>query len=627
MNNLYQRRFFVWLICLVTSSFLFAQATPQLIGAGQTPNIIVTTSNAQATTAGENTLSNEGFIPNNNAASRFLQQAGFGPNYNEIMALGSTGLEAWLEQQFTIPRGLNCVNRVIEINNIKNAGAGTPDGGAWDWFWDYAFWEYSMTTSDVLRQRTALALTEILVISRNSGFGENPYPFASFYDMLVDNAFGNYRDILGAVTRQSAMGLYLTYMNNPKQDTIYELDWDVWPPDTLSRQVIFPDENYAREVMQLFTIGLCELNIDGTCKKEENGVDIPTYDNVDIAEFSKIFTGYTWATQFSWCERGFGCPSADFDGDYARNMVMNDNFHEPGPKTLLNGHVVQPRNPVDGEADIEEALDNLFNHPNVGPFIGKLLIQRLVTSNPSPAYVERVARAFNGESHYSSERGDMQAVIKAILLDDEARNCQSQNDINFGMLREPFVRYLQLVHSFDLSSPSGVYRNVMYSIADQFGQKIFTSPSVFNFFQQDYQPIGPIEQEGLYAPEFQITNSQTIAGYMNALNNWLFFGNVVDDWGWGYEGSVDYDNDRAVLDFSAEVTLVDNDKLPALLDRLDLILAHGQLSQRTKSTIIAVVKEMPIEGYNEANTQMLRLNRVQMAVYLVMASPEYLINK
>jgi len=619
MNNLHQGRFFALLICLFTTSFLLAQATPQLIGVGQNSNITVTTSSTQAGTSGENTLSNEGFKPNNNAASRFLQQASFGPNYNEIMALSSTGLEDWIDNQFMLVRGLNCVNRVTDITNIKNAGAGTPDGGAWDWFWDYAFWEYSMTTSDVLRQRVALALTEILVISRNSGFGENPYPFASFYDMLLDNAFGNYRDILGSVTRQPAMGLYLTYMNNPKQDTTYEIQGG----DTLSVQITFPDENYAREVMQLFTIGLCELNIDGTCKKDENGVDIPTYDNVDIAEFSKIFTGYTWANP--WCE--FGCGSTDWYGDIVQNLVMVNNYHDPSSKTLLNGHVIQPRNPINGEGDVDEALDHLFNHPNVGPFIGKLLIQRLVTSNPSPAYVERVAKAFNGESHYSSERGDMQAVIKAILLDDEARNCQSQNDPNFGMLREPFVRYLQLVHSFELSSPSGVYRNVMNTISEQFGQKIFTSPSVFNFFQQDYQPIGPIEEAGMYAPEFQITNSQSIAGYMNALNNWLFYGNVVDDWGWGYEGSVDYNNDRATLDFSTEITLVDDDKLLELLDRLNLILTHGQLSQRTKDAIIEVVKEMPIVGYNEDNTQFLRLNRVQMAVYLVMASPEYLINR
>jgi len=618
MNNGHQMRLFVWLICTVTTSFLFAQTNSQLIGVGQASNITVTTSNSQAGTTGKNTLSNEGFKPNNNAASRFLQQAGFGPNYNEIMALSSMGMEDWIDQQFATPIGLNCVNRVKEILNMKNAGAGTPEGGTSWWFFDYAFWEYSFSTSDVLRQRVALALSEILVISRSSSFGTNPYPLAYFYDTLLDNAFGNYRDLLGDVTRQPSMGLYLTYMNNPKQDTTYEIQGD----DTLSVQIIFPDENYAREVMQLFTIGLCELNMDGSCKKDENGEDIATYNNVDIAEFAKIFTGFTYATPF--CE--FGCHSRDFPGDYAKNMVMINSAHDAGTKTLLNGHVVQPRNPVDGEADIDEALDNLFNHPNIGPFISKLLIQRLVTSNPSPAYVKRVARAFNGESHYSNERGDMQAVIKAILLDDEARNCQAQSDPTFGKLREPFVRYLQLMHSFNLSSPSGVYRNTMANLDHQLGQNIFSSPSVFNFFQQDYQPIGPVEEAGKYAPEFQITNSLTIAGYMNALNDWLFYDKLVFDNGWGYEGSIN-DNDKAALDFSVEESLVDNHTLPQLLDRLDLILAHGQLSQRAKNIIMDVLKEMPIDGYNAANTLFLRLNRVQMAIYLVMASPEYLINK
>lgn len=622
MNNLHQQRFFALLICLSITISLFGQATPVLIGVGQNSDVVVTTSNTQAGSDGANTLSNEGFMPNDNAASRFLQQASFGPNYSEIMALSNTGLENWLEQQFALPKGLNCVNRVTEITDTKNVGAGTPDGGAWDWFFDYAYWEYSMSTNDVLRQKIALALSEILVISENSSFGENPYPFAYYYDMLLDNAFGNYRTILGEVTAQPSMGLYLTYMNNPKQDTTYEIDWSGGFPDTLNKMVSFPDENYAREVMQLFTIGLCELNIDGTCKLDENNNPIPTYDNVQIAEMSKIFTGYTWANP--WCE--FGCGSTDLYGDIVQPMVMLNNYHDPNAKTLLNGYVVEARTPVDGLADINEALDHLFNHPNVGPFIGKLLIQRLVTSNPSPAYVKRVAKAFNGDSHYSNVRGDMQAVIKAILLDDEARNCEAAADPTFGMLREPFVRYLQLVHSFDLSSVNGPNRNVMVSITERFGQKIFNSPSVFNFFQADYQPIGPIAEAGKYAPEFQITNSQSISGYMNALNQWLFYGQIVDDWGLGYADSVN-EGDYPELDLSAEMALTDNGQIRELLDRLDLILAHGQISQRSKDLMVPAIQEMSIDGYNEENTLYLRRQRVNLAIYLTMASPEYLINR
>lgn len=609
MNDHSSYKLIIWMLFLVSFSLVKAQPTPQIIGQGSHPSITVTTSNASSGTMGENTLSSEGFLPNHNAASRFLSQATFGTTYEEIVALSDQGLEDWIDAQFLIPIGFSAVDKVAEITEIKNIGSNDPDGGAWLHFWDYSYWEYAMTSSDLLRQRIAFALSEILVISQNSGFGENAYAFARFYDILLENAFRNYRDILEAVTFNPAMGVYLTYMNNPRE----HID---------NGQVIFPDENYAREVMQLFTIGLCELNIDGTCQMDGNGVPIPTYDNEDIAEMSKIFTGLTWSNP--WCT--FGCGSVNQQIGMQSPMVMINEQHEPGAKTLLRGHVVQPRNPVDGVADINEALDNLFNHPNVGPFIGKLLIQRLVTSNPSPAYVERVSRAFNGESQYGNQRGDMRAIIKAILLDEEARNCAAQDDPNFGMLREPFVRYMQLAHSFKLSSVNNVYRNAMSTISQQFGQKPFTSPSVFNFFQADYQPIGPVEEAGLFAPEFQITNSQTIAGYMNELNRWLISDQMVDDWGRGFSEPYDVNN-RQVLNFSDEFPLTEDNRLPELLDRLDLILAHGRVSQRTKDFIITLLLEMPTVGYSEENTIFLKTLRVRMAVLLIMSSPEYLINR
>ncbi|MEM6316438.1 MAG: DUF1800 family protein [Bacteroidota bacterium] len=621
MNHRIRWHLFVSLSLLFAPLLLFAQ-TPQLIGVGQNSNVTVTTSNTQPGTDGTNTLANEGFLPNHNAASRFLQQATFGPTYEDIVGLSTSGMEDWIDQQFTLNPSFSMVTKVAEITDIKNAGLNDPmNTGPFLHFWNYAYWEHTMTSPDVLRQRIALALSEILVISENSGFGENAYAFADYYDMLLQHAFGNYRDLLEAVTFTPAMAMYLTYMNNPKQDTIYEID-EVWPYDTLSRQVVFPDENYAREIMQLFSIGLCELNIDGTCQTDENGVPVPTYNNVDIAEMSKIFTGLTW--QNPWCT--FGCGSLDYFGDIRESLVMVNDYHDPGEKRLLNGHVVQPRNPVDGVADIREALDNIFNHPNVGPFIGKLLIQRLVTSNPSPEYVARVARAFNGDTHYSDQRGDMRAVIKAILLDDEARNCASQSDNTFGMLREPFVRYLQLGRSFNLYSPNAVYRNAMQTISEQFGQKIFASPSVFNFFQQDYQPIGPIEAADKVAPEFQITNSQTITGYLNSLQRWAVRDGMADDWGYGFEQPYNED-DQQRLDLTDEILLATDDQLPELIDRLDLILAHGQLSQRTKDIIRAALLEISIESNDEDHVEFLKSLRVRMALFYIMVSPEYLVNR
>ena len=595
------------LVYLINLS-LKAQPVPQIIGMGEQGQTSITTSNSQNGTAGNTTLTSQGFLPNPNAASRFLSQAAIGPTYQEILSLSETGLEDWMDQQFALPRGFNCSEKVTELTVIKNNGLMDPDNTrAILAFWDYAYWEYAFTHDDALRQRIAFALSEILVVSQNSSFGSNAYAFSSYYDVLLDNAFGNYYDLLRAVTFHPSMGLYLTYMNNPKQHTD-------------DGQVIFPDENYAREVMQLFTIGLCELEMDGTCKLDGNGVPIPTYDNQDIAEFAKIFTGLTYgdATYF---------PGYPMDGEltFTMPMVMHNEFHEPGPKTLLNGTVLAERASVDGVADIEDALKNLFEHPNIGPFVGKFLIQRLVTSNPSPAYIERVAKAFNGESAYSNVRGDMKAIIKAILLDEEARDCAAQADDSFGKLREPFLRYMQLCLSFEASNVNGHQRNAMASIMRYFGQKPFTSPSVFNFFQSDYQPIGPIEEANLYAPEFQITNSQTIAGYMNALNRWLFFDQVIDDWGYGFDQEWD-PNNQSKLNFTEELTLTDNEQLVALVDRLDLIIAHGSLSQRSKDLILEVLRGIELEGSDNV-IELNRLIRVKMAVFLIMSNPEYLVNR
>jgi len=573
---------------------------------GNTKQTIITTGNTG--TSAESTLSGQGFLPNATAASRFLSQASTGPTFEEIQALSTTGLEDWIDQQFAMSIGFNCTEKVEEITAIKNAGLVNPSfTGPFRNFWDYAFWEYAHTSDDVLRQRVALALSEILVISQNSSFTDNAYAFSNYYDMLLEHAFGNYYDLLKAVTFHPAMGLYLTYMNNPKAH-INDMG-----------QQIYPDENYAREVMQLFTIGLCELEIDGTCKVDANGVPIPTYDNQDIAEFAKIFTGLTWGNSNRFPMDEFRFESIIFP------LKMYNEFHEEGPKILLNGTVIPQRNTVDGVADIEDALTNLFQHPNIGPFLGKLLIQRLVTSNPSPAYIERVAKAFYGESQYGATRGDMKAIIKAILLDEEARDCAVLSDDSFGKLREPFNRYLQLCRSFEVSNPNGHYRNAMNRIMAYFNQKPFTSPSVFNFFQADYQPIGPIEEANLVAPEFQITNSQTISGYMSALNLWLFRDLVVDDWGKGFEEERD-PNNHSSLDFSAELQLTDDDQIPALIERLDLILAHGALSQRSKDLIHRTVLEIDIIG-DEELIALRRNNRVKMVVFLIMSNPEYLISR
>ena len=297
---------------------------------------------------------------------------------------------------------------------------------------------------------------------------------------------------------------------------------------------------------------------------------------------------------------------------------MLNEMHEPGSKTLLNGVVTPDRNPVDGDADINDALDNLFNHQNVGPFIGKLLIQRLVTSNPSPEYIERVGQAFNDNG--SGVRGDMKAVVRAILLDPEARNCGASEDDQFGKLREPFIRYVQLNNAFDLSTTSGKYRNAMYHVDETLDQLVFYSPSVFNFFQPDHQPIGDIADADLVAPEFQLVNSQTIVSYLNGLNQWIVRDDPTDEWSL-YNGETVPDNERAFFQLSDEVALASDAYLHQLLDRLNLILAHGRLSAESTATIIEALKQFDQEDEEDLE------RRARLAIALVMSAPEYLINR
>ena len=366
--------------------------------------------------------------------------------------------------------------------------------------------------------------------------------------------------------------------------------------------------------MQLFTIGTVLLNNDGSVVKDTNGQPIPAYDNDDIIEFSKIFTGLTWADRTQWNR------SALNDTSYIPNMVMWDTWHEPGPKTLLNGFLVPNRNPVNGNADINDALNNLFNHQNTPPFVSRFLIQRLVTSNPSPQYINRVANIFKNNGQ--GVRGDLAAVVKAILLDREATDCDKGNEITFGMLKEPFIRYVQINKAFNASTQSGNYRNDMNNIYLLTGQRPLASPSVFNFFQQDYQPIGPIEEANLVGPEFQITDAQTIAGFVNGLYRWLFNNDIADEYDlFTNENDAHYADEISNIDLTAEFSNTTDDRLHILLDKLNMVLAHGRLSSTSLNTIIKVIKEFPSATNDE------KTDRIKLAIYLLMTSPEYAINR
>ncbi|MGI9222614.1 MAG: DUF1800 domain-containing protein, partial [Woeseiaceae bacterium] len=442
-----------------------------------------------------------------------------------------------------------------------------------------AWWHRAVTARDELRQRVGFALSEIFVVSDSVDILiVHPDALSGYYDTLLSNAFGNFRDLLRDVSLHPAMGVYLSHINNSRSDPVNN---------------IFPDENYAREVMQLFSIGLFELNIDGSLQLDNNNDPIPTYSNVEIREFAKIFTGFS-----------YGGDSAFFGKAYPPNfqtpMQMFDDAHEPGSKNLLNGTVV-PAGQT-GMQDFDAAIDNLFNHPNVGPFIGKQLIQRLVTSNPSPAYIERVARAFNGDT--TGVRGDMREVIKTVLLDPEATAAPTSL-ADFGKLREPVVRYASILRQFGANSDDGFIAVLGYFLQQLGKQHPLSAPSVFNFFLPAHSPAGEIADAGLVAPEFQITTSNSIVGISNIID-FVILADYVSDSPQGFEPvSLDYQE--------YEELAVDAN---ALLDRLDIVLTAGTLDSATRQAILNVITD--VEDVSQ---------RAKIAIYMFLLSSDYAVRQ
>lgn len=595
--GLYLAQFLVLFMLFFSISNLFAQ---QVIGAGHYDGVTVTTSDNSTQATGEETLNGEGLLPSMTAASRFLGQATLGADYETIETLAQGSIEDWIDAQLALPVTFSLQTFVEDkyddlLDSLILYGESTEDVTPYGEFWQYGWWTYTMTTPDVLRQRMALALSEIFVISEQPDLNFYPYAMSNYYDMLLQHAFGNYRELLEDVTLHPAMGVYLTHMNNPRAE----------PAENR-----FPDENYAREIMQLFSIGLYELNLDGSRMQDNEGNDIPTYNNFDIAELAKVFTGFSWASAPYFYYYGWG------QEDFIEPMQMFNDWHEPGAKTIVGNYTIPARNPVDGMADVEDALDHLANHPNVAPFISLRLIQRLVKSNPSPEYITRVATVFNDNGQ--GVKGDFAAVLKAILMDKEARDCSFISDPHHGMLREPLVRHTHISRAFNVANQVGTYYNPSWSLYDVLEQRALAAPSVFNFFRPDYQPLGPIADAGLVAPEFQITNSRTTIGYADMLHYWAWNSYDIMDYGYLHPNDNFYAERVMMLDLTDELALADEANIGDLVERLNLILLHGNMSETTRTAITDVLSQMPSdEDWRE--------ERVRMALYLAMMSPDYLI--
>lgn len=572
-------------------------------------------------------------------AHRFLVQASFGPREIDIRRLlelgySGDGYKKWIDDQISKPISLSLPATIAAVPSPRPTNF-NPDWAHKErreaWAQNVLFGE------DQLRQRVAFALSQIMVVSGSGALFQRPWATADYYDMLVRNAFGNYRKLLEDVTLHPAMGVYLSALGNQK---------------AVEGTNLRPDENYAREMMQLFSIGLVQLNSDGTRKLDARGQAIPTYDQSTISGFARIFTGWTWqcpakafpSNNCEWFQSGNDywpedAPRSE-DFNQRRPMKLFEEQHEQGSKQLLKYSGVSLPNGIvpagqGGVKDLKDALDNVFYHPNVGPFISKQLIQKLVASNPSPDYVGRVASIFNNDG--TGVRGNLRAVITAILLDPEARN--PANPETSGKLKEPILRLTQLWRAYNGSTPSGSFGAINWGCDNPWctsmqytGQSPLDSPSVFNFFSPFYSPPGEISRVGLVAPEMQLANENLHTQMQNFIYEQILqvvpkpAGTAVD--------AASRDKKKLYMTIDIESSLADNtDKLlDVVAERL--LGSSALLSQESRAafrTYLPTIKTDLCCASDPTKrsdiTAERRQRQIADAIYLIATSPEYAVQQ
>jgi uncharacterized protein (DUF1800 family) len=542
-------------------------------------------------------------VPPNDAA-RFLEQATFGPTDADIRTLSLEGYQAWLNQQFAMqPTPTEPgVEQAVMVNNPPCASSDVKCNAALfvqndqdEGLVQDTFWQQSLTAPDELRERVKYALSQQFVISSNNttSIQNMPRGEAAYYDLLGADAFGNFRQFLEDVTLNPMMGQFLSMQGNDKGDATTD-----------------PDENYAREVMQLLTIGLWQLNDDGSQKLDGNGNPIPTYSNTDVKGLAAVFTGWSWNIPGDSTDNAWSNCCVYVGPGYGEELLPMQSFpshHSTVEKDFL-GVTIPASGSPDPAGDLKIALDTLFNHPNLPAFFSKQLIQHLVTSNPSPAYINRVAQVFKDDG--TGVRGNMQAVITAVLMDQEARDtATATSNPQYGKVREALLRYTEWARAFTAQSRTGSFdvgstEDPIYGL----GQMWLRSPTVFNWFAPGYTPPNTsISAAGLLAPEMQMTNVSTVVGYINYMQSAI---------GANAQGGSD-----VFSYYSTEMSLAATPD--QLMDRINLLLMYGQMSTTLYNQILGAVNAIPIPGGNQNAINAALLARVQTAIYLTVASPDY----
>ena len=549
------------------------------------------------------------------ATARFLTQASFGPTQRDIDRLVGTEAADWFLEQIEIEPSLH-----IPIMESYQAREGDDsDGEITANSLTFAFFQNATAAPDQLRQRMAFALSQILVVSNFGGelLTDNAFIVGHYQDLLINGALGNYRDLLEDVTYSPAMGFYLTYLGNEKADP---------------RTGRMPDENYAREILQLFTLGVVELDTQGQPVLDSNGNAIELYDNRDITGLAKVFTGLDFAFEFP----SFAALEDAGDDIWARPMSIRPAAHSMEAKSFLG--LTIPRG-TGARASIDMTLDHIMAHPNIGPFIARQLIQRFVTSHPSPEYIERVSSAFDTGAYQlpnyvwvgEGRKGDLTATLAAILFDDDARGARSRTDVEFGKVREPVIRLVNFARAFEVPYRYPEMVQVFYDLNEPLGQHPYRSRSVFNFYRPGYvAPRSITGASGMTVPELQIFDATSTAGYANVMTFLLMADRdethveFVEE----FFEEIDFDGDPSqvltayVADLEREIALAhDSD---ALVDHLDGLLTYGQLSDETRAELKTSIDLIPMDHHHDSDS---RRFRSQLAVLLMMTSPDYLVQR
>ncbi len=494
-----------------------------------------------------------------NVAARFLDQAAFGPDAASIAQVQAVGLQAYLNEQFAAP--------ISPYPDPATTGFGLGQVQA-------RFFVNAVHGQDQLRQRVAFALSQIFVAS---AVEENtPAQLVPYLQILKNDAFVNFRQLMEDVTLSPTMGEYLDMRNNDKANPAKDTE---------------ANENYARELMQLFTIGLSQLNQDGTVQVDASGNPIPTYDQTTVQNFARVYTGWTYPTKP-------GAALKQHNPSYFIGpMVPFESNHDTTSKTLLNGVVVGAGGTA--ESDLKAALDNIFNHPNVAPFIGKQLIQHLVTSNPSPAYVARISAVFNDDG--AGVRGNMRAVIKEILLDPEARDGDDGPALTppdtSGHLREPVFAVASILRGLGAMVND---TNNLTGQATSLGQTVFAPPSVFSYFAPGFSvPADFTGGTAVVGPEFQLQSPSTAVGRANMVNTFVYGGL----------------GNGAVIDWTALTNLGATPQ--ALVDAVNNAFMYGNMPGAMQTQILSAVNAIA------GTTTAVYKARAQAAVYLTVSSSYY----